>query len=324
MTNMKMPGKLPPLNTLRAFEAAARLGSVSAAANELCVTHSAISQQIKALEESLGVKLLNRVGRGVALTVAGRELAAGANEALCALAQTTSQVRRRANPNRLSITTLPSFAACWLTPRISRFLVQVPEAQINIVPTSNVLDYAREGIDVGVRFGMNGGGDGVEAEPLMNDELLVVASPGYLARHPIAKPEDLAGCTLLRSDSEGWSHSGERTWADWFAAAGLDWGEPESGLFFFDFALALTWAENGHGITLTRRSLADEALREGRLIHILGVTLPETRNYWFVTQQGVELTPLVRQFREWMFEEARAMKLATGGDVVGTVSVRMG
>jgi LysR family glycine cleavage system transcriptional activator len=82
---MKMPGKLPPLNLLRAFEAVARLGSVSAAANELYVTHSAVSQQIKALEESLGVKLLNRVGRGVALTVAGRELAAGANEALCAL-----------------------------------------------------------------------------------------------------------------------------------------------------------------------------------------------------------------------------------------------
>lgn len=133
---MKMPGKLPPLNLLRAFEAVARLGSVSAAANELYVTHSAVSQQIKALEESLGVKLLNRVGRGVALTVAGRELAAGANEALCALARTASQVRRRANPNRLTITTLPSFAACWLTPRISRFLEQAPEAQINIVPTS--------------------------------------------------------------------------------------------------------------------------------------------------------------------------------------------
>ena len=307
---MKMPGKLPPLNLLRAFEAVARLGSVSAAANELYVTHSAVSQQIKALEESLGVKLLNRVGRGVALTVAGRELAAGANEALCALAQTASQVRRRANPNRLTITTLPSFAACWLTPRISRFLDQAPEAQINIVPTSNLLDYAREGIDVGIRFGLRGDGEGLVAERLMSDEMLVVASPAYLAKHRVDKAQDLAGCTLLRSDGEGWSRLGE-TWSDWFKAAGLDWGEPESGLFFFDFALALTWAENGHGVALTRRSLADEALREGRLRHILDVTLPDERAYWFATQQGIELTPLVSQFRAWMFEEAAAMNLAT-------------
>ncbi len=115
---------------------------------------------------------------------------------------------------------------------------------------------------------------------------------------------------MLRSDGEGWSRSGE-TWSDWFKAADLDWGEPESGLFFFDFALALTWAENGHGVALTRRSLADEALREGRLRHILDVTLPDDRAYWFVTQQGIELTPLVSQFRAWMFEEAAAMNLVT-------------
>jgi len=306
---MKAPGKLPPLPALRAFEAVARNASVSAAANELSVTHSAVSQQIKALEEALGVKLLSRAGRGVALTVAGRELAAGANEALCALAQTASQVRRRANPNRLTITTLPSFAACWLTPRISRFLEQVPDAQINIVPTSNLLDYAREGIDVGIRFGLSGAVEGLDAVPLMRDEMLVVASPDYLARHRIEKPEDLANCTLLRSDGDAWSRAGE-SWSDWFARVGLDWGDPDRGLFFFDFGLALTWAENGHGVALTRRSLADEALPSGHLVHILDVTLPDERSYWFVTQRGVELTPLVQKFRAWMFTEAQTMTLS--------------
>lgn len=309
---MKTPGKLPPLAHLRAFEAVARRGSVSAAAEELFVTHSAVSQQIKALEDALGVKLLSRAGRGVALTVAGRELAAGANEALCALAQTASQVRRRANPNRLTITTLPSFAACWLTPRISRFLNEAPDAQINIVPTSNLLDYARDGIDVGIRFGLDGVGAGLDAALLMRDEMLVVASPDYLARHRIEKPEDLAGCTLLRSDGDGWSRA-EESWSKWFARAGLEGSEPEKGLFFYDFGLALAWAENGHGVALTRRSLADEALRNGRLVHILDVTLPDERSYWFATQQGIELTPLVRQFRDWTFREAQAMKLAADG-----------
>ncbi|MFT3847396.1 MAG: LysR substrate-binding domain-containing protein [Propionivibrio sp.] len=311
MSNMKMPGKLPPLAPLRAFEAVARLGSVSAAADEMFVTHSAVSQQIKALEEALGVKLLSRAGRGIALTVAGRELAAGANEALCALAQTASQVRRRANPNRLTVTTLPSFAACWLTPRISRFLEEAPDAQINIVPTSNLLDYAREGIDVGIRFGLSGAVDGLDATLLMRDEMLVVASPAYLARHRIDKPADLAGCTLLRTEGDAWSRAGE-SWSSWFARVGLEGGEPEKGLFFFDFGLALAWAENGHGVALTRRSLADESLRSGRLVHILDVTLPDARSYWFATQQGIELTPLVRQFRDWTFKEARAMRLAAG------------
>ena len=159
---MKMPGKLPPLNLLRAFEAVARLGSVSAAANELYVTHSAVSQQIKALEESLGVKLLNRVV-GAAYPDGCRAGARGRGQ--------RSVVRPRADgesgaptrqSNRLTITTLPSFAACWLTPRISRFLEQAPEAQINIVPTSNLLRLRpqRDRRFFGIRFGLRGDGGG--------------------------------------------------------------------------------------------------------------------------------------------------------------------
>ena len=298
---MKIPGKLPPLPAIRAFESAARLGSVSAAANELNVTHSAVSQQIKSLEASLGVKLFGRSGRRIILTAAGRELALGANEALCAIARTVSLVRRRANPNRLTITTLPSFAACWLTPRIGRFLEEFPGVDINVISTSALLDFTRDGIDVGIRFGY-GQYEGLEATPLMRDEMLVVASPAYLAKHDIKVPADLARCTLLRSDGE--------SWARWFAHAGLDWPEPDKGLFFDNFALALTWAENGHGVALTRRSLAHEALSKETLVHILDITLPEDRSYWFVTPQNVELTPLLDRFRIWMFSEAQSMKRA--------------
>ena len=306
MSNMKSPGRLPPLAALRAFEAAARLASVSGAASELHVTHSAVSQQIKSLEEALGVPLFVRRGRGIVLTAAGRELAVGANEALRAIAETAFRVRQRANPRRLTITTLPSFAACWLTPRIGRFIEDVPGVEINVVSTSAMLDYAREGIDVGIRFGTgNYEDEGLDALPLMRDETLVVASPAYLARRRVEKPADLAGCALLRSENE--------SWARWFAAAGLDWPEPEAGLFFSDFALALSWAENGHGVALTRRSLADDALCRQRLVHILDVTLPEERAYWFVTPQGAELTPLLERFRAWIFAEARSMHLSAVG-----------
>ena len=150
---MQRPGKLPPLPALRAFEVAARLGSVSAAAAELSVTHSAVSQQIKSLEDALGVSLFGRSGRKVALTAAGQELALGANEALCALAKTVNLVRQRANPHRLTVTTLPSFAARWLTPRMGRFMELEPRVEINLISTNVVLDFARDGIDLAIRFG---------------------------------------------------------------------------------------------------------------------------------------------------------------------------
>lgn len=294
---MKTPGKLPSLPALRAFEAAARLGSVTAAADELCVTHSAVSQQIKQLESALAVKLFGRSGRGVILTAAGQELALGANDALAALAESVARVRRRANPNRLTITTLPSFAARWLTPRISRFFEQEPGAEINILSTSSLLDYAREGVDAGIRFG-SGQYAELDAEQLMGDEMLVVASPAYLAANAIATPTDLARCTLLRTQGE--------LWAQWFAHAGLAWPEPETGLFFSDFALALSWAENGHGVALTRRSLADEALRQGSLVQLFALSVPDERRYWFVTPKGSAPTPLLERFRAWMFREAGA------------------
>ena len=293
---MKAPGKLPPLPALRAFEAAARLGSVTAAADELHVTHSAVSQQIKGLETALGVRLFGRSGRSIALTAAGCELAVGANEALCAIARTTNQVRQRANPRRLTVTTLPSFAACWLTQKISRFLEEVPDAELNIVSTPTLLDYTREGIDVGIRFG-TGLYEGMDATLLMDDEVLLVASPRYLAQHDIRAPNDLAQCQLVRSADE--------TWAQWFARAGLDWPEPETGLFFDDFALALMWAENGHGVALTRRSLADESLRKGTLVQLFDITLPDARSYWLVTPSGIEPTPVLSRFKQWLLTEAR-------------------
>ena len=293
---MERPGKIPPLPALRVFEAAARLGSISAAADELFVTHSAVSQQVKNLENMLGVKLFGRSGRNVVLTVAGRELALGANEALCAIALTTQRVRQRANPNRLTVTTIPSLAACWLTPRIERFIELEPEVVINLISSGEVLDFTRDGVDVAIRWSVLPD-ETLDTTLLMRDEMLVVASPGYLLEHALGVPADLAGCALLRAEDE--------SWAPWFAAAGLDWHEPENGLFFNDSALALRWAEGGRGAILTRRSLADEGLRDGSLVQLFDITVPVDRAYWFVTPKGVELTPLLKRFRQWVFGEVR-------------------
>jgi len=294
---MKQPGKLPSLPALRVFEAAARLGSISAAATELHVTHSAVSQQVKSLEDSLGVRLFGRSGRKVVLTSAGRELALGANEALYALAQTTHLVRQRANPNRLTVTTSPSFAACWLTPRIGRFIDSEPGIVINLISTGEVLDFARDGVDVAIRWSVVPD-ETQDSTLFMHDDMLVVASPSYLKTHTANTPEDLADCSLLRADDE--------CWAPWFAQAGLDWPEPDTGLFFNDSALALRWAEDGRGIILTRRSLADEALRNGTLVQLFDITVPVEKTYWFVTPKDVEPTPLLQRFRQWVFSETKS------------------
>ena len=198
---MEKPGHIPSLPALRAFEAAARLGSISGAAEELHVTHSAISQQVKGLEDALGVKLFGRSGRNVVLTSAGRELALGANEALRAMARTTRQVSQRANPNRLTVTTLPSFATCWLTPRIGRFIEREPEVEINLISTCNVLDFTRDGVDAALRWSHTPD-ETEDAVQFMRDEMIVVASPDYLKTRVVSAPADLAQCTLLRADEE--------------------------------------------------------------------------------------------------------------------------
>jgi len=175
-SRMDAPAKLPPLGMLRVFEAAARLGSFSAAAEELHVTHSAVSHQIRALEEQLGFALFHREGRGVQLTLVGLELAARVNRALCDIGSAVALLRQRANPRRLTVTTMPSFAARWLAPRLGSFIEQEPDIELNIVTTSAVLDFARDGVDIAIRFGF-GEYAGQQVELLMRDEMLVVASP---------------------------------------------------------------------------------------------------------------------------------------------------
>jgi LysR family glycine cleavage system transcriptional activator len=293
---MRKPAKLPPLGMLRVFEAAARTGSFVAAADELAVTHSAVSHQIRALEGQLGFAVFVREGRGVQLTVLGQEFARVVNEALCSMGQTLSVLRQRANPLRLTVTAMPSFAACWLEPRIGSFLAQAPEAELNIVSSAEILDFARDGIDVAIRFGY-GQYEGLSAELLMRDEMLVVASPGLLGGQVLFAPEALRDWPLLRSDGE--------FWRGWFSRAGLDWPEPHEGLYINDSALVLASALAGRGIALSRRSLCQSALDAGKLVQVFPLTLPNSRAYWFVRPADVPERALVQRFHAWIFAQAR-------------------
>ena len=189
--------QLPPLNALRAFEAAARLSSISRAADEIHVTHGAISHQVKALEDFLGVALLERKGRGVTATAAGRRLAERVGSALEQIAEAATAISRRDDPGRLKISTLPSLAARWLMPRIGSFMEAHPEFEVSIQTGRELADFNRDDIDIAIRFG-RGGWQGVRVEHLMGDAYFPVCSPKLNRGVLPKKPADLAKYKLLR------------------------------------------------------------------------------------------------------------------------------
>lgn len=311
---MDAPGKLPPLPALRTFEAAARHLSYTRAAAELHVTHSAVSHQIRALEAQLGFALFGRQGRAMVLTPAGEELLVSANAALRQLSDTVAALRRRVNVNRLAVSVMPSFAGRWLAPRIASFIEAHPGCEVNVLSTTKVSDFTRDGVDVAIRWGF-GGYAGVRSELLMDDVMYPVVSPRFSGAIP-TRPADLAGLPLLRSNGEDW--------LPWFRAAGLDWPEPASGLMFDDSGMVVQAAIDGHGIALARRSLAALALRTGQLVRPFDIEVPvmysESQDvsvavgldeagrprrwrFWLILPQRDNDTPLLRDFIAWLRAE---------------------
>lgn len=311
---MEAPGKLPPLPALRTFEAAARHLSYTRAAAELHVTHSAVSHQIRALETQLGFTLFGRQGRVMVLTPAGEELLISANAALRQLSDTVAALRRRVNVNRLAVSVMPSFAGRWLAPRIASFIEAHPGCEVNVLSTTKISDFTRDGVDVAIRWGF-GGYTGVRSELLMDDVMYPVLSPRYSGPMP-TRPADLAGLPLLRSSGEDW--------LPWFRAAGLDWKEPNSGLMFDDSGMVVQAAIDGHGIALARRSLTALALRTGQLVRPFDIEVPVMYSpgqdvqvatglddagqplrwrFWLILPLRDNDTPLLRDFIAWLRAE---------------------
>ncbi len=291
---------LPALNALRAFESAARHESFSRAADELFVTHGAVSHQIRALEADLGVSLFIRDGKRVRLSDTGREYAADVRATLLALSDATRRVRSGERDRRLVVSTLSSFSARWVTPRIGGFIERFPQIDLELLSKQELTDFSREDVDVALRFG-TGNYPGLYSEELLDEVFFPACSPDYRGGDFPKTPREMTGMQLLRSDDE--------LWRPWFDAAGLaDTPEPRRGVLYEDSSNLLQAAISGQGIALVRRSLAMQEVLAGRLTRLFNIDGPSPWTYYFVCTHATLELPRVRHFRDWIFDEAARFK----------------
>ncbi|AFQ46997.1 transcriptional regulator GcvA [Burkholderia cepacia] len=287
--------QLPALNAIRAFEAAARHENFSRAADELYVTHGAVSHQVRALEEELGVQLFTRNGKRLCLTDAGMRYAQQVRGALMVIADATREVRASDRGRRLVVSMLSSFAARFITPRIGTFIERHPEIDVELQSTNSLTDFARDDVDLAIRFG-SGNYPGLHVEPLFEEVFFPACAPTLNGGKLPQTPADLAHYNLLRSDDE--------LWRPWFDAAGLDTlTEPKRGILYQDSSNLLLAAIDGQGIALVRRSLAVHDLLDGRLVRLFDIDGQSPWHYFFVCPPPLLNTPRVQAFRTWLLQE---------------------
>jgi len=292
-----LAARLPAMQALRAFEAAARLESLTRAAETLHLTHGAISHQIKALEAELGVRLMERAGRGVRLTEDGERFAARVRDALDRLADAVRDLTEQCNPRRIRVTVVPSFAARWLLPRMGRFMAAHPDVDLDVRATNVMVDFAREDVDFGIRHGAGSWPDLI-VEHLFDETYFPVCSP-RLARGKLpVRPSDLSRYVLLRGEGEPWE--------PWFRAAGLDWPEPARGPAFNDSSHMMQAAAEGQGIALARESLLGNDLASGALVRLFDISIPAPRRFFFVYPTRFAHAPKLALFRDWLLAELAA------------------
>lgn len=288
---------LPSLQTLRAFEAAGRLKSYSRAADELGLTHGAVSHRIRELEQRLSVTLFQRSGNTMQLTEEGQKLDAQVRQGLSVLEQAFAPTRARTERTHIVISAVPSLASTWLFARLAEHRAEHPETDFELRVTERISDYKKEGIDIGVRLG-RGGWQGMHAAKLFDEALTPVCTPEYRERHNLRAPADLALATLLRNP---WT-----PWALWFRTAGLDWPEPERGPTFDDAPLLLRAALQGDGVALGRQWLAVDEVRAGRLVAPFDIAVRDDFAYWLIWPTGRTLAPEAARFRDWLQARAEA------------------
>ena len=294
---------LPPLGALRAFEAAARHKSFSKAAEELFVTPAAISHQIHALEEDLGVRLFHRLNRSIELTASARVLMPGLSEAFAGIRAAVGRLRAHNDTGTLTVTASPSFAAKWLVLRLHRFQARCPAVDVRISATDDVVDLAKGDFDLAIRYG-SGHYPGLEVELLFTNEVFPACSPQLLAAGPLLQtPDDLRHHALIHDQAV------ERdplvpTWPMWLKAAGVKDVPAAAGLSFNNMSLALDAAIAGHGVVLAYSTIAAADIAARRLVRLFSLALPDQFSYYLVTAPGALERPKVRAFRDWLREEA--------------------
>jgi len=307
-----MSRTLPSLNALRAFEAVARHMSIAGAAQELHVTSAAVSHQIRHLEDHLGMPVFQRDGRNLTLTDAGQAGLPNIREGFALLTAAMDAIDSLGETGSLSISVAPSFATKWLLPRLHRFEDLHPEIDVRVNASMQLCDFARDGIDVAIRYGAGSYGDLV-SEKLIHESLIPVCSPDWLAANPpLHKPDDLKAHTLLHDDSPDNDPSCPN-WEMWLRAAGVDAIDASRGPRFNQSSLVLEAAMLGRGIALAKSTLAAADIASGRLVRPLPGHSPVGFAYYLVAPKSKLNLPKVSFFRDWLNDEvARKESLHLG------------
>ena len=291
-----MTARLPSLNGLRAFEAAARHLSFTLAATELNVTQTAISHQIRRLEEELGIRLFIRQNRALALTPEARDYLPGVRAAFNDLRLATDRLLRKDDDKVLTVSTLASLAAKWLLPRLTDFQEQHPGIDVRITTSTSLVDFQRDNVDAAIRYG-RGQWAGLRADWLMADELFPVCSPSLLrGDKPLRQPEDLKGYPLLHT-----SNANSDDWRLWLTAAGLPADiARQPGITFDMIFMTIQAAIDGIGVAMGRTSYVQDDIAKGRLVVPFKVALPADAGFYLVAPEGRREAPKLAAFRHWM------------------------
>src|SRR6516162_7066301 len=313
-----MPRRLPQLNALKAFEAAARYVSFTRAAEELCVTQGAVSHQVKALELELGIKLFNRERQRLTITDAGREYLAIVRDAFDRIAVGTECLVQRQSSGTLTVTTSPVIATKWLVQRLGRLAESHPEIDLRLSATMHHVDFAREDVDIAIPHG-DGQWPGLHVTRLCAETLFAVCSPRLAS--DLHKPGDVLKLPLLHLDDQ-------TAWSAWFDAAGVTGTHAIHGPVLNRASMLIDAAVDGHGIALARTTLAAWDLINKRLVRPFTVALPLSKSYWIVSPKATASLPKLVAFREWVLAEAsedlRQLEALADPAVRGRVRQRQG
>ena len=305
---METRRRLPPLNALRAFEAAARHLNFSRAADELSVTPGAVSQQIQNLEDYIGATLFKRTPRGLLLTDQAQTALPALREAFDRLAEAASLLTAAVDGRRLTLTAPPSFAAKWLVPRLGRFESAHPQVDVWLSADMDLVDFGSGEVDLAVRYGA-GAYPGLDVLRLMHETVIPVMSPELNATNPLATPKDLASHVLLHDGSPDADDSCP-DWQMWLAARGVKGVDGARGPRFNQSSLVIEAALAGRGVALAKRALAQADLDAGRLVAPFQIATAVDFAYYLVHPKTKGRLPQVKAFITWITDEAAAHEAA--------------
>jgi len=314
-----MAYRLPPLNALRAFEAAARHLSFKNAAQEMSVTPTAISHQIKLLEEFLNFPLFHRLTRALELTPQGEAMLPKVREGLDCFVAAVANAHQRVSSGRLIVVLPPSFATRWLVPRLRRFALSEPSLSLHVIRSIKTIDgdqaagaasfepddLRQEDSVVVIRFG-TGVYPGFQVDRMFGSDYIAVCSPALLqADPPLRVPDDMRHQVLLHDDAT----AGERLgpgWDDWFRLAGVAGVDAKAGTHFGDSGMAYVAALDGLGVALASKPLVATAIAQGRLVAPFDLAVGQKFAYYLVIPEAIAARPEVQAFRKWLLEEVKA------------------